>query len=281
MYKDYDNHYVFNMAADHAINLLLEEDGFSFTSGLEGALKDSKYQNWSIQQIYEDILKQTPNSQQATSTQQKEKTDSIWGSDIIPMSDEEQTQNSVKYAMNVMQSTQAYTKKCQSSSLPGNLPNDLILLLDKFTKTKVNWVTSLNKFLTSYSNRDYSYKRQSRKSQCNLPQRGLNLCDPALGNVNIYWDVSGSVADHEISQMNAEVTKIKEVYNPDNLSVICFDTEISSEYSVTNEEKYQITQEAELVYIKYMNISTRPIQKYQLFLQIYKLLFLLLVQKLS
>ena len=51
-------------------------------------------------------------------------------------------------------------------------------------------------------------------------------------------DVSGSISDHDILRFNSEVKFIKETFNPIKLTLVQFDTRISSEQTMTEDEPF-------------------------------------------
>lgn len=196
---------LWNIAADHYINLELESEGSSFR-GIEWAYKDYKYRGWVEEDIYADLV----------SSGHPEINDMAY--DLDEDSDDDQdiqdTINAVIQAKHVVK-----------ASGKGNIPGEVESFITDFLKPVIPWQTLLSKFCTDLVKTDYSWARPNRRySNMYLPS--LVQDEAMLGNLTIYQDTSGSVTDEEIRRFNSEVKFIIDRMQPTQVTLVQFDWEI-------------------------------------------------------
>lgn len=222
---------IWNMAADFAINGMLEDNGYHFdlrpgTSKKIGLI-DHNYDGMSAEQIYEKLI--------AGAT----KVDLPFGADFssggtgtddelpAPLTSAEVTQ----VIANVVRAT---TMSQMNGREAGQLPGDFTVMMDGLLNPKLPWQSLLSRWLTERDELGYNWRAPNRRYQdMYLPSRGGQE-----GLEKLLWalDVSGSVTDHQLRVFNSEIKGAKEAYNPAETTVITFDTEIQNTWEFTSED---------------------------------------------
>lgn len=211
------NPIIWNMAADHVINIMLVEHNFTwdgyFNDGkpLKGNICcDSQFKNMTTEQVYEELLKGgegVPYPMQ----------------DIIPIGSEgDATKTGDKSA--IVSAVVSAIQQASMSKKAGDIPGEIEVYIDKFLNPKLPWQIILQNFFTELVEDDYSYRKINRRySDPILP----TISDgEGLSNLLYFIDTSGSITEQEILRVNSEIKYIKEQLNPEKLTVIQFDTEI-------------------------------------------------------
>ena len=212
------NPLVWNYACDIRINNDLENMNYNFT-GIEDCWKDQSYGDMVEEDIYDLLIKnhiQPPPSMW----------DPNGSGDLMPMDSKDQAQlvNNVVKAVH----------QAKLAGKPGDIPGHIETTLKQFLAPVVPWNALLHKFFTDLLDEDYTWARPNRRYQdMYLPSKFLN--DGRLEHLIYYLDVSGSISDADVIRFNSEVKYIKETYNPQKLTLVQFDTRITSE-KVFNEE---------------------------------------------
>jgi predicted metal-dependent peptidase len=124
-------------------------------------------------------------------------------------------------------------------SMSGDLPGEVKDIISDFLKPRIKFGNILKRFLTNLGEESRTYQRPNHR----LDNDNLILATTTedlgkLTHINFYIDSSGSVSDEEIVVFNSEIKQIKELYNPETLSVITFDTKIITEHTFSQKDKY-------------------------------------------
>lgn len=219
---------VWNQACDIRINNDLEREGRSFI-GVEECWKDKDIDANGImaeEDIY-DLLKQNPPPPPPSGG-------GSWGEgeadgDMLPLSNGQQ-QTAIN---NVVQAIQ----QAKIAGQGGNIPGGIEELISKFLDPMVPWEQVLMQFFTDLLHEDYSWKRPNRRYQdMYLPSRFTD--DGRLEHLMYFLDVSGSISDADILRFNSEVKYIQEVLKPQRLSLVQFDTRITSVKEFREEDPF-------------------------------------------
>jgi predicted metal-dependent peptidase len=118
-------------------------------------------------------------------------------------------------------------QSAKMSNQAGAIPGDVELTVSKFLAPKIPWEAVLYNFFNDMTNEDYSWSRPNRRyEEMYLPHR---KGEGRLEHLIYYLDVSGSVSDEEVVRFNSEVKFIKDTFNPIKLTLVQFDTRITSE----------------------------------------------------
>lgn len=122
----------------------------------------------------------------------------------------------------------------------GNIPGIVKETLDKFLEPVVPWEKELMQFMTDLLDEDYTWRRPSRRSQeVYLPSKFTD--DGRLEHLIYYLDVSGSCSNKDVLRFNSEVKYIKDVLNPQKLTLAQFTTEIVHESVFLESDPFEET----------------------------------------
>lgn len=199
----------YNIAADHVINLMLEEHGY-YMDGFPW-YRDPKFRGWNTEEVYEYLLKEGGKPMENPLSR-----------DIV-YCDEKDEQTKERIISNGVSAkhTAHITNKA------GDVPGETELVIDSFLNPKLPWNTILLNHFNELYELEYSYKRPNRRYQDPLLP-GLSG-STGLDHIIFAIDVSGSITNQEIMRANSEVKYIKDTFNPEKLTIILFDTKIQKE----------------------------------------------------
>lgn len=220
---------IWNIAADHVINLMLESQGFCFDLPITPC-KDPRFIGMTTEQVY-DILIQDGMKPFEIPEWLKEQIETGMGGDVIipEPGKEDATKETVKTIM--VQAQQAAIRAQQAGSLPG----EISIKIDEFLKPKINWRVKLARFFTALSKDDYSWKCPSRRYSEYLPSL---IGDNGLEHLIYYLDCSGSISDQQLIRFNSEVKSIHKNLRPEKLTLVTFDTRIQNVYDFTPDDPF-------------------------------------------
>jgi len=201
---------VWNIAADHVINLMLIEMGYKMP---KDGYADPKYKNMSTDQVYDLIVKsgkKTPESYQMDLRPHPEEGDSA------------KSQAEVKKQVEDIIIRAALNSKKQDAS--GTIPGAIQLFLDSLLKPKLPMRRLLTKYFQNRDRSDYSYRKFNRRF---FPSFYLpTLEGPAIIDLVTAVDISGSVMDHEFAQFIGEIGGVIKALKPRKVTILQFDTQI-------------------------------------------------------
>lgn len=199
---------IWNIAADHVINLDLQANGF-YMGGFP-YLMDPKYKGWSTEDVYDDLI--------APGAPSPNPNGNPMGEDIIPF---EGTQ--AEKADLIATTISAFTA-ARMAKQAGSIPGETELYIDEFLNPVLPWNVLLYNFFNEMTDQEYSYARPNRRYRDPL-MKGLTGFN-GLEHLIYYLDVSGSVTDAQILRFNSEVKFIKDEFQPEKLTLVTFDTKI-------------------------------------------------------
>jgi len=221
-----NNPIIYNMAADYVVNLYLHKAGYDLP---DGALLDSKYEDWSTIQVYDDLI-----------TNAVEVPAGYIG-DLIPLGSgngeeglseealERAQQNLEKELASVLVKAKILSQSDNEDW--GNIPGEVSRTIEELTNPKLNWDVLLHRFMEKHLREDFNWRRPNRRfqpDQLYLPSREST----GIKNITIFFDVSGSVDDEQLERMLSEGEYIWHKYKPDKLVLGCFDTRIRNVYNI-------------------------------------------------
>lgn len=218
---------IWNYACDIRINNDLIREGFSF-EGIEWGWMAPEMDNGpegrlAEEQIYEILMqsgKKPPPQPGYTPGQ---------GGDMVEPS-KEQIQSIVNNAVRAMHQA--------NSAGAGKMPGDVQLIIDKFLESVIPWETLLMKFFTDRLEESYTWARPNRRyPDMYLPSTFLD--DGRLEHLMYFEDISGSVSDADILLFNSEVKYVKEVLNPEKLTLLTFTTQICDEFVFEESDPFE------------------------------------------
>ena len=203
-----------NIAADHVINLMLEEQGYAVP---DNRPKDPKFKGMSTEQVYE-IIYNDPSYDDSDF-----ELDFEHDPDLSP-DEQAELDNEIE---NIL--VKAHVQS-QMSGSPGKLPGEVEVYLDKLLNPKLPWEQILANFLVATAPDDYSFRKPNRRY---MPDYYLpSLHSDGIGEIAVAVDTSGSVSDEEFLRFITEVQAIQTRMNPTKMTVIDFDYEIRDIHTV-------------------------------------------------
>lgn len=210
--KESKDHIIWNCAGDYVINYMLSKAGFELPPG---GLLDKKYdEEWSTDQVYEDLIKQN--------------TDFDTGKLMLDLREEKDqtkketlSRDSAVTSIIVKAKTQATIAGSKSQ---GEIPDEISRIIEKLLNPKLPWPVILNRFLDQRIRDEYSWARKNRRYHQNtyLP----SLHSYGLSHLTFAIDTSGSVNDDELQEMLSEINGIQQIFNPTSMTIIDCDSEI-------------------------------------------------------
>jgi predicted metal-dependent peptidase len=201
--------YKANAAMDYVINDHLKAQGYSL---IKGALYHYKYEGMSAEEVYKllDDLPPNPMGQD------------VKEGDSTP----EEAQQIIDKVTQAVQHTRLQG---------GNVPTAIGKFIDDILDPVIPWEAQLINYASERVNDDFSWEKRNVYYSVYAP----SLYSEGFGKISVYVDVSGSVSDSELNQYIAECRSIKEILNPSDMSVVCWNTQIVSEVSFAREEEFE------------------------------------------
>lgn len=208
-----------NVAADYAINGLLKEAGFRLPAS---ALLDSQYHGRSAEWIY-DRLPHGTDSEQGTGTGQGNSQSSGEpepepGTGEVRDAPADSTQSEADW--------QQVTKQAAKIAAgQGRLPASMRRDLDQLTAPRVDWRSTLRRYVQEVTRADYSWSRP------NVRYLAAGLFLPALhaiacGPIVVAVDTSGSIDAVLLTQFGAEIQTIADELQPSRITVMYCDADV-------------------------------------------------------
>lgn len=200
-----------NVACDYAINAFLHDCGFTIP---KGGLYDKKYAGELAEKIYDLLPAQ------------------------LPPPDHQDLQPNGKHGKGDLERQVNYRliqakQNLEKTKLDwGNVPNDLKRYIDELLNPKIQWQVLLQRYLQDSNKSDYTWRKPNRKHFPHhyLPSQYSN----ALSRIDIAIDTSGSIGSKEFLHFISEVAHILKYFQPKEVGVLQFDTEIKSLDVVSN-----------------------------------------------
>ncbi len=206
------NHRIHNIACDIVIDTDLRNDGYD----VPDSLANDKYDGWTSEKVYDDIVSNTPKKYEAIP------------SDLLEPKDPSAASQHITEVL-----TQAITAadiKGQGASVPGAIR----LHTEKLLNPVLDWKVILQKYMQEYSKEDYSWKRANRRY---LPDFYLpSQYSPSIKHLVVAFDSSGSVSKEETKMQLTEVQEIRNIYDLEKLTIYSVDTAIRSRIEVAPED---------------------------------------------
>jgi predicted metal-dependent peptidase len=219
--KQSRQHSKWNIACDYAINPILKEAGFNLPVG--GLLKE-EYYDMSAEHIY-SILPTPPEG---------------WPTNLDPggcggVLDHPGTSKGQATPMVETEWTVAISSALNEAKNRGKLPGSLEGLIKDLIKPIVDWRVVLARFLNSSDKSDYTWIKPNRR----FIGQGLylpGLYNPALGEISIIVDTSGSVSNEELTVFSSETSSILQDLNPSAINFVQCDAEVHSNVTYNRED---------------------------------------------
>lgn len=243
------NHDLWNMAGDHAINLMLEDQGFKCPPSVPGGwLADRKYKGWSADRIYDDLRREmqppppqsgqgkpgdgdgddsdgsgTPQPGQGTGKPGKGKPGRDWlHGDVLPSP----AKGAAEQAQAEQRAKQRVAAAANMARMAGKLNGELARMVGEFLDSKVHWTDVLRDYMLKVVKaRDSWQKRNRRYKSVYLPTRH----EKKMGPIIFIPDTSGSMWGDDMEKICSEMAHCAAQTKPEHIRVVWADTKVAGE----------------------------------------------------
>jgi len=143
--------------------------------------------------------------------------------------------NPTQQLSSVVRAAQAAQMAGQMSQLPGNFKE----ILDSFLAPKIPWRQELSQWMTELiDSEEYTWKRPNRRyPDIYMPSRDRQ--ESRLEHLVYFLDVSGSITTNQARRFNSEIKYVKEVLNPEKLTLIQFDDRITQIQELKEDDPFE------------------------------------------
>jgi len=237
---------LFNQAADHAINLMLIDQGFTCPQSVPGGwLADPQYKGWSADKIYDDLRrKQKDSSSQPKAGQQggpgqpgqgapqngkngkpgpQQKGRDWLHGDVLPS---KAAADPAQQAAAEQKAKQRVAAAANMARMAGKLTGELERMVGEFLDPKVHWTDVLREYMTRIVKaRDNWSRRNRRFSSLYLPTRRSH----EMGPIIFIPDTSGSMMGDDMEMICSEMSHCAMQTQPENIRVVWTDAAVKGE----------------------------------------------------
>jgi len=215
---------IYNMAADYAINRVLDKAKFV---PIKGWLLDYKYDDMSANTIYKLLMQNPPPPKQNQPNGGGNGEPDFDGGDLKTIKSGDPKAAKKAHAIKEIITRASIAKKMQDKrevakgNKPGSLPGDIEEMINEFANPKLPWNVILQHYMTEYDKSDYSFAKPNRRFAPDyyLPSaHGESMAEIALG-----FDTSCSVSRNELKQYLTEADSIINRLEPLRTTIASFD----------------------------------------------------------
>jgi len=226
---------LWNMAHDYAINLIIRHMKDNDIELIADCLCDTKYEDWSAEEIYDDLLKDAvlvtfaqgeggegegeggeglPGKGKGNDPS-KDPLNGDGRDDLADSEDGKKANGGDKGAKNRLDtdwkiSIVAAANAHEQSKGRGSLPGGLQRLIDEITDPKVDWREQLSRWVGENGRKqDYTYSRPSRRSE-SVGQYLPSLKKCGVSDITVMVDTSGSIGDRMLKEGLSEIQGVCE-----------------------------------------------------------------------
>lgn len=221
---------LWNIAADYAINLMLEEQGFKAPKG--GWLVDKKYAGMSAEKIYAELRDKQQKSgskpgqgQPGSGTPGDGIPEDRMHGDLLPVAG---SQDPAERAKTTRKMQQKVAQAAMAAKMAGKLRGSLATMIDEFINPKVPWADILRDQLMRIVKDDESWTRRNRRFRhLYLPAR----YSERMGPIVIIGDSSGSIwcSPEDLKMFASEIQAVSDQVQPEHIRLIWADTRVAGE----------------------------------------------------
>lgn len=213
--KKHRNHGKWNYAGDAWINDMLDDAGVGQRIPNTVDIKGSK--DKTTETIYDEL----PEPPDGEGGEGGDGFDNGLGDDIMQ---EDLTESEIKEieANGKVEIAQA----AQAAKARGKLPGKLAEIVADIINVKTPWYDILERYMNDCVKQDYTWTKPNRKhigSGVYLPSMAS---EPAMGELAIQVDVSGSISKRELDYYNGHLSRIIKQCNPSKVHVLYTDTDV-------------------------------------------------------
>lgn len=218
--------FLWNVAADYAINLVLQETGFTLW---DKCLIDKKYEGMSADEIYELLQKQMDDAAKASKGGGRPDPKALFGDGGGMVGDLEQPEGSGDPAAEARVQRSIQQRVAQAASvarMAGKMGGSLERMVGEILDPKVPWSHILRDYMTRVTKDDEVWSKRNRRFQnVYLPARHSEK----MGEIILIGDTSGSIGNEELCKYMAEAGAIAEDVHPERIRILWADTRTAGE----------------------------------------------------
>ncbi len=213
---------VWNFAGDYVINLILHKAGVDLPVP---HLLDHKYDGMTTDEVYQQLMDDMPEEEELEGVPMD-----IMGAEGGENGDTAQDRETIKKVEDILAKANLANRMYHRGKNPSTGSAELDRRLNELFNPTIPWQIVLMNHMTNFHKDDYSYKRFNRRY---LPEYYLpTLYSEAVGDINCYIDLSGSVSDDDQVAFLTECKSIAEMLNPSKMVVQSFDTQLHSKVEI-------------------------------------------------
>lgn len=222
-----------NIAADHAINLLLLDDGFILP---DGGVHDDQYRDMSTEAIYANLPKDTSEDDQCP-----------WGMVLDATAGDGDPTPADSDGLQEIESDWLITVKqaAEVAKQAGKMPAGIERLIDSVERGQIDFRDHLWPFFQSSINDDYSWKRPHR-AYISEDEYFPSLYSEAPGKYVVAIDSSGSTQD-QLHKFLAEICSIHAELQPEELVIIHCDAEVQKVITIEPNETMSVEEHGKIM----------------------------------
>ena len=217
-----------NIACDYVVNdMIVSTDDESFVKLPNGGLYESKYHDWSVNDILKDLQKMQEENPEQLQRQ-------VGEGETLDEHDYENaeggdTKESVEKLERLIEEGMR-----QGQILAGKLGGDIPRSITDMLAPKVDWKDVLRDFIQSSmrGKDELTWRKFNKRHLANdiyLPSTE----DESVGELVVALDVSGSIGGEVLNSFASELSSICVNTQPDKVRVLWWDTKVSSEQVFT------------------------------------------------
>lgn len=248
---EHRNPELWNIACDHAINLMLEDQGFKCPKAVVGGwLADKKYKGMSADRIYDDLKRNPPPPQGGDDgdgdgsgkpgqgqpgagkggkpTPGKGR-DWLHG-DVMPS---KQGGDPAAQAKAEQRAKQRVAAAANYARLAGKLHGELERMVGECLDSKVSWTDVLRDYMMKVVKGRENWGRRNRRfDTIYLPTRH----DKKMGPIVFIPDTSGSMMGDDMEKICTEIAACAAQTQPENITALWTDTRVAGVQTFTPDE---------------------------------------------
>jgi predicted metal-dependent peptidase len=216
------NHEIWNQACDHAINLMLINQGMKMPAKVPG-LADDKYKGMSADRIYDDLRRNPPPKGGGGAGKPGGSPGNTLGGDVLPS---KTGGDPAKQAAAETRAKQKVAAAANMARMAGKLYGDLERMVSECLETKVAWTDVLREYMLKIVKSRESWQRRNRRfKDFYLPTRHSRQ----LGPIIFIPDTSGSMWGDDMEKICSEIAHCTSQCAPENIRVIWADSKVQGE----------------------------------------------------
>lgn len=234
---------IMNIAADYCVNADLIEQRIGEKITVCGMLYDPKYKGWSMEEVYDDLMKNANKLDISKLAQMvldehldgegEGEGDSKDGKGRPRLSDAEKKAIKDEIKEAVLQAAQA--------AGAGNLPGGVRRMIKDLTEPMIGWKELLEQQIQSTIKNDFTFARPSRKGwHMDAIMPGMKPGETI--DIFIGIDTSGSIGPEDLKIFFSEIKGIMDSYTEYKIHVVGWDTEIGGVGEFTSDNMADITE---------------------------------------